>query len=81
MTDMIEIIKNIIDAILREVSDYVRNILSKVEDDFNEWKEKYIMLEYAEKIDELLDDACNKLSGEMFNKLLEYVEDIIENHR
>ena len=81
MTDMIEIIKNIIDAILREASDYVRNILSKVEDDFNEWKEKYIMLEYAEKIDELLDDACNKLSGEMFNKLLEYVEDIIENHR
>lgn len=81
MTDMIEIIKNMIDAILREASDYVRNILSKVEDDFNEWKEKYIMLEYAEKIDELLDDACNKLSGEMFNKLLEYVEDIIENHR
>ena len=61
MTDMIEIIKNMIDAILREASDYVRNILSKVEDDFNEWKEKYIMLEYAEKIDELLDDACNKL--------------------
>lgn len=81
MTDMIEIIKNMIDAILREASDYVRNILSKVEDDFNEWKEKYIMLEYAEKIDELLDDACNKLSCEMFNKLLEYVEDIIENHR
>ena len=44
-------------------------------------KEKYIMLEYAEKIDELLDDACNKLSGEMFNKLLEYVENIVENHR
>ena len=81
MTDMIEIIKNMIDAILREASDYVRNILSKVEDDFNEWKGKYIMLEYAEKIDELLDDACNKLSVEMFNKLLEYVEDIIENHR
>lgn len=47
MTDMIEIIKNMIDAILREASDYVRNILSKVEDDFNEWNEKYIMLEYA----------------------------------
>lgn len=39
------------------------------------------MLEYVKKIDELLDDVCNKLSGEMFNKLLEYVEDIIENHR
>lgn len=39
------------------------------------------MLEYAEKIDELLDDACNKLSSEMFNKLLEYIENIVENHR
>lgn len=39
------------------------------------------MLDYAEKIDELLDDACNKLSTDAFNKLLEYVEDSIENHR
>lgn len=39
------------------------------------------MLEYAEKIEELLDEACDNLSPEMFYRLLELIEDSINNYK
>ena len=39
------------------------------------------MLEYAEKFEELIDDALNNLSTEMFSRLLELIQDSVETHK